>query len=56
MDKILGTVVGVLSGTVAVIILSVVLGAILGLLGQKEIVENSLMLRLFAGVRNLIIK
>ena len=56
LDKLLGLVMGVFSGTVAVIILSAIMGAVLGLMGQKEIVENSLMLRLFAGVRELIFR
>ena len=56
VDKILGVVVGVLSGVLVVIVLSAILGAVLGIMGQKEIVEGSLLLRLFAGVRDLIIK
>ena len=53
-DTLLGGVVGVFYGTVAVIVLSAILGAILGLMGQQEVVEQSCMLRLFAGVRDLI--
>lgn len=52
-DKLLGLAVGVVNGVLAVMLLSSVLGAILGVLGQDGIVENSLMLRLFAGVRDL---
>ena len=56
VDKLLGLVVGIFSGAVAVIIISIILGAILGLVGQGEVVEGSFMLRLFAGVKDLIFK
>ncbi len=56
VDKLLGLVVGIFSGAIAVIIISIILGAILGLVGQGELVENSFMLRLFAGVKGLIFK
>lgn len=55
-DKLLGLVVGVISGVVAVLFISVILGALLAVVGQGEIVDNSFMLRLFSGVRNLLIK
>ncbi|MBR6782907.1 MAG: CvpA family protein [Clostridia bacterium] len=51
VDKLLGLVGGILSGIVAVFILSVILGAILCLMGHGEIVENSILLRLFAGLK-----
>lgn len=49
-DKILGLVMGVVSGAIAVIAISVILGALLGVFGQGELVENSFMLRLFSGL------
>lgn len=55
-DKILGLVMGVVSGTIAVIAISVILGVLLGVIGQGEVVENSFMLRLFSGLRGLIVK
>ncbi len=54
VDKLLGLVIGLVSGVVAVIVISVILGAILGVFGQAEIVEGSFMLRLFAGVKDLL--
>ncbi len=56
MDKLLGLIVGVVSGVVAVMFISVVLGAILSVSGQGELVDNSIMLKLFAGVRELLIQ
>lgn len=56
VDKLLGLVVGIFSGAVAVVIISVILSAILGLIGQDAVVEGSFMLRLFAGVKDLIFK
>ena len=56
VDKLLGLVVGIFSGAVAVVIISAILGAILGLIGQDAVVEGSFMLRLFAGVKDLIFK
>ena len=56
VDKLLGLVVGLFSGAVAVIFISVILGAILGLIGQGEIVEGSFMLRIFGGLKDLIFK
>lgn len=53
-DKLLGLVVGIASGAIAVIFLSVVLSAILGVLGQGELVEGSFMLRLFSGIKDLL--
>jgi uncharacterized membrane protein required for colicin V production len=53
-DKLLGLVVGIASGAIAVIFLSVVLSAILGVIGQGEIVEGSFMLRLFSGIKDLL--
>ena len=56
VDKLLGLVVGLFSGAVAVIFISVILGAILGLIGQGEIVEGSFMLHIFGGLKDLIFK
>ena len=56
VDKLLGLVVGIVSGVVAVIFISVILSAILGVIGQEAVVEGSFMLRLFAGVKDLIFK
>ena len=56
VDKILGLVAGVFSGAVTVVVLSILLSAILGLVGQGELAEGSFMLRLFAGVKDLIFK
>ena len=56
VDKILGLVAGVFSGAVTVAVLSILLSAILGLVGQGELAEGSFMLRLFAGVKDLLFK
>ena len=56
VDKLLGLVVAIFSGAIAVIIVSIILGAILGLIGQGEIVEGSFMLRIFGGLKDLIFK
>ena len=56
VDKILGLVVGVFSGAVTVVVLSILLSAILGLVGLGTLAEGSFMLRLFAGVKDLIFK
>lgn len=53
-DKLLGLILGVISGTVAVLLISAVLGAILSVTGQETVVEQSFMLRLSAGVREMI--
>lgn len=53
-DKLLGLILGVISGTVAVLLISAVLGAILSVTGQENVVEQSFMLRLSAGVREMI--
>lgn len=54
VDKLLGLVVGIFSGAVAVIFISVILSAILGVIGQEAVVEGSFMLRLFSGIKNLL--
>lgn len=54
VDKLLGLVVGIVSGVVAVIFISVILSAILGVVGQDALVEGSFMLRLFAGIKDLL--
>jgi uncharacterized membrane protein required for colicin V production len=54
VDKLLGLVVGLFSGAVAVIFISVILSAILGVIGQEAVVEGSFMLRLFSGIKNLL--
>lgn len=56
VDKILGLVAGVFSGAVTVVVLSILLSAILSLVGQGELAEGSFMLRLFAGVKDLLFK
>ena len=56
VDKILGLAVGAFSGAVTVVVLSILLSAILGLVGQGELEEGSFMLRLFAGVKDLLFK
>ena len=53
-DQLLGTCLGVVSGVVAVLLLSAVLGAILGVTGHGDAVEASWMLRLSAGVREML--
>ncbi len=55
IDKTLGLISGVISGTLVVMLLTVVIGAILALLGQDEVAEASFMLRIFAGLRGLIL-
>lgn len=54
VDKLLGLVVGIVSGVVAVIFISVILSAILGVVGQDALVEGAFMLRLFAGIKDLL--
>ncbi len=56
VDKLLGLVVGLFSGAVAVIFISVILSAILGVIGQEAVVEGSFMLRLFSGIKDLLFK
>ena len=55
VDKLLGLVVGIVSGAVAVIFISVILSAILGVIGQEAVVEGSFMLRLFSGIKDLLL-
>lgn len=55
-DKILGLALGAVSGCIAVLLISTVLGGILSVTGQESLVEGSFMLRLSAGVRDLIFK
>ena len=55
-DKLLGLILGVISGTIAVLLISTVLGAILSVMGQETVVEQSFMLRLSAGLREMIFK
>lgn len=50
-DKILGLLLGVASGCIAVLLLSTILGALLTVLGHESIVNQSIMLRLSAGLR-----
>ena len=54
VDRLLGLAGGILSGMIAVFILSVVLGAILSLTGQEDILDGSLTLRLFTGLKERI--
>jgi hypothetical protein len=54
VDKLLGLVVGLFSGAVAVIFISVILSALLGIFGQEAVVEGSFMLRLFSGIKDLL--
>ena len=54
VDRLLGLAGGILSGMIAVFILSVVLGAILSLTGQEDILDGSLTLRLFTGLKKRI--
>ena len=54
VDKLLGLVVGLFSGAVAVIFISVILSALLGIFGQEALVEGSFMLRLFSGIKDLL--
>lgn len=54
VDKLLGLVVGLFSGAVAVIFISAILSAILGVIGQEAVVEGSFMLRLFSGIKDLL--
>ncbi len=54
VDKLLGLVVGLFSGAVAVIFISVILSAILGVIGREAVVEGSFMLRFFSGIKNLL--
>ena len=56
VDKVLGLVVGIASGALAVLFVAVVLSAILGVIGQTEVVEASFMLRLFSGVKDLLFR
>lgn len=56
VDKLLGLVVGIFSGAIAVIFISVILSAILGVIGQEAVVEGSFMLRLFSGIKDLLFK
>ena len=51
VDKLLGLGGGILNGMIAVFVLSTVLGAVCSLLGQGDMVENSLLLRLFTGLK-----
>ena len=56
VDKLLGLLIGIVSGATAVVFISAVLGAVLGVFGQAEIVEGSFMLRLFSGVKDLLFR
>lgn len=56
VDKLLGLAAGILSGAIAVVFLSVLLSAVLGLVGQGAVAEGSFMLRLCAGVKELVFK
>ena len=51
VDRLLGLILGSISGCVAVLLISAVLGALLSVTGQETVVESSFMLRLSAGVR-----
>ena len=55
-DKVLGLILGVANGALIVLLVSTILGAILPLMGQEGIVDQSFMIRLSAGIRNLIFK
>ena len=55
VDKLLGLLVGILSGAVAVIFISVILSALLSAFGQDAVVEGSFVLRLFSGVKDLLL-
>lgn len=54
VDKLLGLALGVISGCIAVLLISTVLGAILSVTGQEAVVEESFMLKLSAGIRDMI--
>lgn len=53
-DQLLGSILGAVSGCVAVLLLSAVLGAVLSVMGRGDAVDASLMLRLSAGVREML--
>jgi hypothetical protein len=55
VDKLLGLLVGILSGAVAVVFISVILSALLSAFGHDAVVEGSFVLRLFAGVKDLLL-
>lgn len=54
VDKVLGLVGGVLSGLIAIFVLTLVLGALLSLTGHEDILDRSLLLRLFTGIKERI--
>ncbi len=47
-DKLLGLVMGAISGVIAVILLSKVLGALVTVFGQEQLIYDSIILKLFA--------
>ena len=55
VDKLLGLLLGLVSGAITVIFISVILSALLGLLGQDAVVEGSFVLRLFSGIKDLLL-
>ncbi len=54
IDKLLGLCVGLVSGALGVMFLAVILGAILSVIDMNDVVENSFILKLFAGVKDLL--
>lgn len=55
VDKLLGLVLGIVSGIITVIFVSVILSALLGVLGQDAVVEGSFVLRMFSGIKDLLL-
>lgn len=55
VDKLLGLLLGIVSGVISVIIISVILSALLSAFGQDAVVEGSFVLRLFSGVKDLLL-
>ena len=54
VDKVLGLVGGVLSGLIAIFVLTLVLGALLSLTGHGDVLDRSLLLPLFTGIKERI--
>lgn len=54
VDKLLGLGGGILNGMIAIFVLTLVLGALLSLTGHEDILDRSLLLRLFTGIKERI--
>ena len=54
VDNVLGLAGGMLSGLIALFVLTLALGALLSLMGQEDILDRSLLLRLFTGLKERI--